>query len=122
MTQENTPKQYPVSTAEVAKMLGIQNVSQNLPMGTFASGSDLPVADLPVASPATVIDTGVPADSKPQTHTSDAENVLPGKASQPAYLKAAKAIVPYVAIFTIGLFLYYFFFSSLNLNLNLNQS
>src|SRR5579863_9550226 len=51
MALDSTIKKYPVTTSEVAKMLGIQGVAKDLPLGTFAdSHSDLPIANLPIAS------------------------------------------------------------------------
>lgn len=133
MTQDsNTLKRYPASTSEVAKMLGLPVAAADLPMGSFVSHGDVPVANLPIVAPveAAAIPPIVQATKDPSpgaaahAQTIPAAAVIPTleqiKAQEPAYVKWGKQLLPYAAIFTVGLFLYYFFFSSLNLNLNLN--
>ncbi len=107
MTQDNSTKKYPVSTAEVAKMLGIGHVSDNLPLG-----SGVKVADLPVVEHTE--ETSAHSESTTNETSHPADDLLAKSENQPAYLKVAKAILPYAAVFTIGLFLYFFFFSSVN--------
>jgi len=133
MTQDQPTKKYPASTSEVAKMLGLPSASDDLPMSSFTSHSDLPVANLPIVMPADP--SAISKDSQPAKDPSVAGAVthaqtgaaLPGlptleqiKTQESAYVKLGKQLLPYAAIFTVGLFLYYFFFSSLNLNINLN--
>ncbi|MDR3643120.1 MAG: sortase [Candidatus Doudnabacteria bacterium] len=126
MSATNSSKRYPASTAEVAKMLGLPTANEDLPMGSFVSHGDLPVANLPIQQPEAAT---VAKDSEhhnqpanPGLNHAVATDVPPlqTKPEQPAYIKFSKQLLPYAAIFTIGIFLYYFFFSSLNLNLNLN--
>ncbi len=114
MTQDNSTKKYPVTTAEVAKMLGIGHVSDNLPLGSGLKVSDLPVADLSVVE----ADTGAAASARIERPTQPTENfaddLLAKETNQPVLIKAGKAVLPYAAVFTVGLFLYFFFFSSIN--------
>ena len=117
MNQDNSSKKYPVSTAEVAKMLGIGHVSDNLPLGSGLKVADLPVTDLPVENPVTEVSEPVelkPVEFNFKTSKNSAQDLLAKEANQPIYIKIAKAILPYAAVFTVGLFLYFFFFSSFN--------
>jgi LPXTG-site transpeptidase (sortase) family protein len=125
MTQDTPIKKYPQTTAEVAQMLGIQSTSDNLPMASF------PVADLPVAGllVVPVVDnqpsdqfTHSPASAAVENahpnpisaDKSDLQSIEQKAASQPAYVKAAKALLPFAAIFLIGIVLYYFFFTKVD--------
>ena len=127
MDQTIPTKKYPTSTAEVSQMLGLPVSEHALPMGSFVSGSDLPVANLPVAAEShdtssnqsNIPVAGHPASSE-ATGKIDLKPLDEKLADQPSYVKISKALLPYAAVFTVGLFLYYFFFSSLNLNLNLS--
>ncbi len=117
MTQDIPIKKYPVSTGEVAKMLGI-HPDKDLPLGSFTPKDNHAPAGLPVGE----------ADANNQAHGPEAHASDPGvvehaqkpetleeqKAHQPAFVKIGKAIAPYAAIFTVGLFLYYFFFTGLD--------
>ncbi len=114
MIQDNSEKKYPVTTAEVAKMLGIGHVSDNLPLGSGIKASDLPVADLPVVEP-TVADVAPKSSAtldKPVSRFAD--ELLAKETNQPVIIKVGKAVLPYAAVFTVGIFLYFFFFSSVN--------
>jgi LPXTG-site transpeptidase (sortase) family protein len=118
-----TPKKYPHTTAEVAKMLGIHPAENNLPMGSFPI-ADLPVANLPVAHDdasthsETVSHTTTVASSTHLVTSTDSHSGLKSieeqAASQPGYVKMGKAILPYAAIFLVGIFLYYFFFTKVD--------
>lgn len=111
MTKDNSTKKYPVTTAEVAQMLGIGHVSENLPLGSGLKTSDIPVADLPVVEPVADEPSAVKAG-----HSANhfADDILEKQANQPAYIKFGKAVLPYAAVFTVGIFLYFFFFSSVD--------
>ena len=112
MTQDIPIKKYPQTTAEVAQMLGIHSDGQNLPMGSF------PVADLPVAGLPVVQDLN--HQPEPTAHKAaflgslgkaEAGLFAPGEfksvqeqaATQPFYVKAGKALLPYAAIFLVGI-------------------
>jgi LPXTG-site transpeptidase (sortase) family protein len=105
MTQDIPIKKYPQTTAEVAQMLGIHSDGQNLPMGSFPV-ADLPVAGLPVAQD---------LSQQPELHQPEpiVHKAAPAVA-QPFYVKAGKALLPYAAIFLVGIFLYYFFFTKVD--------
>jgi LPXTG-site transpeptidase (sortase) family protein len=115
MTQPNDTKKYPATTDEVAKLLGLEASGHGLPM------SSIPQADLPVANLPTVgIHSDAASEHAAETHLEVSEastpSVLDQIKNQPAYLKIAKTVLPFVGIFTVGIFLYYFFFSSVNFN------
>lgn len=112
MTQDASIKKYPSTTAEVAKMLGIGHVTDNLPLGSGLNASDLPIADLPVAEP--VVEAKMHADALPIISVPEIEGLDAKEAKLPVLIKIGKTILPYVAVFTVGLFLYFFFFSSVN--------
>ncbi|MFA5991584.1 MAG: sortase [Candidatus Doudnabacteria bacterium] len=114
MTQDNPTKKYPVTTAEVAKMLGIGHISDNLPLGSAVKASDLPVADLPVVDSAGADSALGHTEVKSEPAGHFADDLLAKEANQPFLIKAGKAVLPYAAVFTVGLFLYFFFFSSVN--------
>ncbi len=131
MTEDKAIKKYPVTTGEVAKMLGLPSAAVNLPLGTFTpkTGSlgDLPIANLPIGE---VGDRKSEAGSrgsengdkpkfhKPANYSSAAghriESLNQQQAKQSAAFRIGKVILPYAAIFTIGLFLYYFFFTGVD--------
>jgi LPXTG-site transpeptidase (sortase) family protein len=126
MTEDSPIKKYPQTTAEVAKMLGLNPAGENLPMGSF-SAADLPVAGLPIVQdsraghlPAEQV-THEPATTSGSGKTEDHSSVhselisLEQKqANRPFYVKAGKALLPYAAIFLVGTFLYYFFFTKVD--------
>ncbi len=128
MSQDSPIKKYPQTTAEVAKMLGLNPAGENLPMGSF-SAAGLPVAGLPIVqdsdSPAGHLPTeqvthepaATSGSGKTEDHSSvHSELISPEQkqANQPFYVKAGKALLPYAAIFLVGTFLYYFFFTKVD--------
>ncbi len=126
MTQDSSIKKYPHTTAEVAQMLGMHPTGQNLPMGSFAV-SDLPVADLPVAEDvvsgqkqaepaayAPELSENMGNEKAALPDESELESIQERAADQPVYVKVGKALLPYAAIFLIGIFLYYFFFTKVD--------
>lgn len=120
MDQEITPKKYPTSTSDVAKMLGIHGPTKDLPMGTIISHSDLPVANLPVADSHSVFDhnqlkdahQNIPVHTDPNIDLGAKAAHTQAKASP--FIAIAKAAAPFAAVFIVGLFLYFFFFSGVN--------
>ena len=116
-TIDSTTK-YPVSTSEVAKMLGLDGASKDLPMGSFDHNASVPHG-LPVAqdvhsgihsSDSHANSNSVAADS--HALSSVESSASPDKSK--ALVKIAKAAGPFVAVFVVGIFLYFFFFSSIN--------
>jgi len=103
MSQDIPIKKYPVATAEVAKMLGLNSSEAALPLASFGKPADLPVVEISHSGPQA---------QEPQKHTEHLGNTA--QTVQPVWLKAAKAVGPYLAIFFVGLFLYYFFFTGVN--------
>ena len=92
-------------------------------MGSFVSGSDLPVANLPIAAEshdASSNQNNIPVAQPETAAKADLKPLDQKPANQPALVKIGKQLLPYAAVFTVGLFLYYFFFSSVNINLNLS--
>ena len=127
MSEDAIIKKYPVTTAEVAKMLGIQGVSKDLPLGTFNHAeSDLPVANLPVVSKVAFnahnlnIEQHI-QDAHAAADAADASNVSEKPVSS-KLLNTAKAVGPFLAVFVVGLFLYYYFFSAVNFSALLTSS
>ncbi len=105
MTKETSIKKYPVTSNEVAKMLGIESSE------TQASGSaekistgDLPVAHLPIAQ------THEPAKNENSHENEKHNHNAEPKAKTSAWLGLVKVVLPYAAVFAVGLFLYFFFF------------
>ncbi len=113
------PKKYPTTTAEVAKMLGISGVSQDLPMGTFSDAHATKIPNLPIVAdthavaPKTVpVATSASSNGDANNLAADIAAVKAGSANQ--FVKVAKAVAPYVAVFAAGLLLYSFFFASVD--------
>ena len=107
-------------------MLGLHPAGQNLPMGSFPA-SDLPVAGLPVVPDISsgkkpvepAVQATASAESKSEAGAalsghSELESIEQKAAEQPAYVKIGKALLPYAAIFLVGIFLYYFFFTKVD--------
>lgn len=128
MTQDTPIKKYPHTTAEVAQMLGIPQVSGSVPMSSFPA-ADLPVAGLPVVNdqpdsktsdqfthtPASMPASMPVENAHPNSVDNiDLQSVDQKAAAQPAYVKIGKAILPFAAVFLIGIFLYYFFFTKVD--------
>ena len=122
-TPAETPiKKYPQTTAEVAKMLGIhKDADHAVPMASFPV-ADLPVPGLPIVHGADQSHEAVLSHAPAPTHTETAvypdhaeiKSVQEQAASQPALARAGKALLPYAAVFFIGIFLYYFFFTKVD--------
>jgi len=119
MTQDIPIKKYPKTTAEVAQMLGLHTAGQDLPMASFPM-ADLPVAGLPVVpdsnqqpEPTAPASPADPAAAASPAH-SELKSIQEQAAEQPFYVKAGKALLPYAAIFLVGIFLYYFFFTKVD--------
>ena len=122
MIKDELIKKYPTTTSEVAEMLGIHAVAKDLPMATFASHGDLPVADLPVAMESEHPETGEKSHAKPELHSAftDLKNETQ-IIDKNKFVKIIRAGLPYVAVFSVGLFLYYFFFTGVNFNALFNS-
>ncbi len=123
MTQEVIQKKFPVTTAEVAQMLGIDSTGPDLPLGTIVEhNNDLPVGNLPIAAPMVKknvdshdTNTTVAIHPVNSTKGNDSLETLGEKQAQsPIYIRAAKAVLPYIVVFATGLLLYYFFFTGVN--------
>lgn len=120
MDETPSTKKYPVTTDEVAKLLGLKPSGTALPMSSV-SATDLPVLNLPVDSSYPEVKTvdlkTYPDNSKTEHFALETTNpTLDAVKNPPAYAKFAKAAIPYLGVFTAGLFLYYFFFSNVNFN------
>lgn len=113
MTSTNSTKKYPVVTSEVAELLGMNEKKSEVLDSKPETHAEQPVKTLSEKP-------GVLSD----THTQEA-NLFSGseevtaettvkKLTLPDFGKIAKAILPYVAVFAVGIFLYYFFFRSVN--------
>src|SRR4051812_19936047 len=99
---DNQPiKKYPLTTKEVADMLGIEHASEDLPLGSFSAKGKPPILDLPTADDNHQHDDhGTPAgDHKPDKHADTAKDEKP---SDPAIIKLGKAALPYALIFTFA--------------------
>lgn len=110
MSELIAPKKYPVTTSEVAKMLGLEGSNQDLPLGTFENPGGLPVAQVKLPQNHGT-EAPVPTKSGQAHQPSEADAPTP---LQPVWLKITKSAGPYVVVFLVGLFLYYFFFIGVN--------
>src|SRR5581483_4051592 len=98
---DSTPKKYPLTTKEVADMLGIEHNGQDLPLGSFSAKGKPPILDLPTAQ----TEHGSHADAhqvSPAEHAQNGagESHADEKPSEPALIKLGKAALPYALIFT----------------------
>lgn len=141
-----TPKSFPASTPEVAKMFGfhpeqLQTLAQTsqppaaLPASSSTSsprfageaGQGEPAAKLPASTRGVftndestrggpmVEDVAHLSDHEP-IHEEHLADYASATAGPKPYVKILKTILPYLAVFAVGIFLYYFFFSSVNFN------
>ncbi len=123
MNQDTSIPKFNASTDEVSEMLGLNinsasvaSTSVELPV----SQSDLPVANLPVVANIQSAVKSVEQTTKAKTsaaagHLHDELQSLESKKSnRPLYLRIILVVLPFAAIFVVGLFLYFFFFSSFN--------
>jgi LPXTG-site transpeptidase (sortase) family protein len=114
----NTPntKKYPATTDEVAALLGLKSTGHGLPMGTINSEHENSTDKLEANN------HGVHANTNSEAHVVDTHNDSHGetleseKSNNSAILNTVKTVMPFVAIFSVGLFLYYFFFTGVNFN------
>jgi sortase A len=120
--QNNLPKGYPRSTPQVAEMLGISNEESIRPdeVGHDDSPLNLPVVDAEAAH-ITPTTSAVHAETSPaNSHDSHADSSAHASASHEEELSpfdvqkrsTLKTVLPYIAIFVVGIFLYYFYFST----------
>ncbi len=119
MDQSKTIK-YPVATPEVEKMLGLNKLANQksdddsndnvTSAKTGAMPANLPVAN---ASPAAAPSVAEPADPVTVQQQQNSTATARSKA-----VNIIKIVLPYAAIFIVGIFLYYFFFSAVNFNVS----
>jgi LPXTG-site transpeptidase (sortase) family protein len=107
MNHDTPIKKYPVTTSEVAKMLGINNPDKDLPLGTFTPKDEHTSVD-------STVHNEHPDEHGHEVKDAHLDGGAENKPSQPAFVKVGKAIAPYAAVFTVGLFLYYFFFTGVD--------
>ena len=122
-----SPKKYPHATDELAKILGFspQDSKANLGMPSDSKTSPGP-ANLPIAETQAEVKSPDVLDHIEAFASNAASSVglSPANAGpsediiaekQPGvWKKIFKAVLPYAAVFAVGLFLYYFFFSTVN--------
>lgn len=126
---DSSEKNYPVSTPEVARMLGLGNDGEHAEMvhRPAPSPSGLPVKDLPVVDVklAQEKEGHDEAGSKKGhsgghdfSHALKLPHIQPPheggheeQAQESMIVKFVKNAAPYVIVFSIGVFLYFFFFS-----------
>ncbi len=112
--QESQNIKYPASTAEVAQMLGIHSASQGLPVGSFTIGlpHNLPVINEPAQDAKEHAPSHLEAaGAEVLAEENISENI---RQEGSAFLRLIRGIAPYVAVFSVGLFLYYFFFTGVD--------
>lgn len=131
--QENTVKKYPIATAEVAKMLnlldehGLLSSSSQNEKETKSTNSltDLPVPNLPVETNQIKEISEMPDPAKKSSafgkHINEvndedilADAIAAKGGKNNVFFRLLKAAIPYILVFSVGVFLYYFFFTKID--------
>ncbi|MCL5775072.1 MAG: hypothetical protein M1333_02575 [Patescibacteria group bacterium] len=114
---QDTQKNYPASTEDTSKMFKF-----NAPeAAVFAHGAELPV--LPQSAPEAAFSAADSTGHAPENdafEASIAEDIQAAKKTNIAPL--VKLILPYMALFIVGVLAYYFFFSKLSFPSLFNRS
>ncbi len=124
MTDDSSIKKYPVASGEVAKMLGMQQPNVELPVANTSHS----VANLPMQETAANEENhekhqeSTEPDALENEHGTELEKGDEQKPNQSFFLKVGKAILPYLAVFSLGIFLYYFFFTGVDFGALLNSA
>jgi|GEM_PF-711925 len=123
-------KQYPSRTPEVSKMLKLEAISEvssqegshdnsePVHAGGFTAGN-LPVPEEQAQDAKKVEQPLEPSGKKVSVSDIEADVAAAQKSIIP---KAVKAVLPFIAVFAVGIFLYFFFFSTVDFSNILKSS
>lgn len=133
------PKNYPTSSEEISKLLGLEADSDPTDTTQYAPATAAMPSNLPVLEGQLAPDISEPAEEdvnmlqKPLTETEEYElqneaefaaeaKEIAGDTKFRPVLQGFKKAAPYLAVFGVGLFLYYFYFTDFSFRSLLSNS